>query len=63
MINNKSLSRNNIIEVLSIKSSMNIGLSNILKELFPEVKNIKPVERPVITSQRIESEKWLLGFC
>jgi len=62
MISNKSLSRNNIIEVLCIKSSMNTGLSNILKELFPEVKNIKPVERPVITSQRIESEKWLLGF-
>ena len=62
MIKAKSLSRDNIIEILSIKSSMNTGLSNILKELFPEVKIVKPVERPIITSEKIESDTWLSGF-
>ena len=62
MIKNKSLNYENVIEILSIKSSMNAGLSKILKEYFPLVKQSKPIERAIIISEKIESDWWLIGF-
>lgn len=62
MVSNKNLSYDNVIEILSIKASINTGLSNILKETFPAVKEIKPVVRPIITGEKIESNSWLIGF-
>jgi hypothetical protein len=37
-------------EILSIKAAINLGLSDSLKEAFPE---IVPVERPKVEDQRI----------
>lgn len=62
MVNNKSLTYDNILEILAIKASINTGLSNTLKETFFAVKEIKQVQRPVIISEKIESSWWLIGF-
>lgn len=59
MIERKHLDFKYLVEIISIKASMNGGLSNSLKTLFPEIKK---VERPVISSQVIESPLWLIGF-
>lgn len=62
MMDNKTLSYDNIIEILSLKASINNGLSKKLKESFPAVIQAKKVERPVIIPQKIESKSWLIGF-
>jgi hypothetical protein len=38
---------------------MNLGLTDKLKAVFPEVK---PVERPKIVNKEISSSQWLAGF-
>lgn len=48
-----------ITKIISIRSSMNLGLSKALKTAFP---NIVPVIRPIIQSQIINNPKWLVGF-
>jgi len=45
--------------LISIKASMNKGLSSNLSELFP---NIKPVERPKIETKKIPDPNWIAGF-
>jgi hypothetical protein len=52
MTENKCLTYENIIEILSLKSCMNKGLSSTLVKLFPTVKI---GERIPILSERIES--------
>lgn len=60
LINDKKhLSHDGILEIVSIKASANLGLSNRLKEAFP---NIIPVTRPVIVGQTIKNPYWLAGF-
>jgi hypothetical protein len=44
---------------VAIKSSLNLGLSDKLKQAFAE---IKPVERSLITNQEIKDPNWLAGF-
>jgi len=44
---------------MSLKASINKGLSGELKTMFSD---IKAVDRPVISSQEIKSPFWLLGF-
>lgn len=44
---------------MGIKSSLNLGLSDKLKEAFAE---IKPIERPLVTNQEIKDPNWLAGF-
>lgn len=46
-------------EILSIRASMNLGLSDSLKEGFP---NIVPVERPKVEDQIVSDPNWLVGF-
>jgi hypothetical protein len=46
-------------KILSIKASMNLGLSDSLKEAFPD---IIPVERPKVEYQKILDPNWLAGF-
>jgi hypothetical protein len=57
--NKRHLDEEGLKEIISLRASMNKGLSGILKIMFPE---IKPVERLVISSQEIKSPFWLLGF-
>lgn len=46
-------------KIVSIKASMNKGLSDELKAAFP---NIIPVERPKVVYQGIKDPSWLAGF-
>lgn len=59
MVNKEHLNLNGFYKILTIKASINKGLSNKLKLAFP---NIIPVSRPLINNQIIISPYWLLGF-
>lgn len=57
--NKEHLTEQGLDNILSIRASMNKGLTENLKSIFP---NIVPVERPIITNQNIKSPLWLVGF-
>jgi hypothetical protein len=60
LINNKEhLTLEGLQKILCIKSSLNLGLSDELKNIYP---NIKPIERPLIKNQKIIDPNWLAGF-
>lgn len=63
IINNKgakkALSLDYITRLISIKSALNWGLSDVLKEAFPD---IVPVLRAEIESPKHISPQWLAGF-
>lgn len=44
---------------MSIKGSLNLGLSNEIKSQFP---NVIPIERPLVEDQKINDPNWLAGF-
>jgi hypothetical protein len=46
-------------QLINIRASMNEGLSDKLKEVFPDTK---PIPRPVIKSTEIPDPNWLSGF-
>ena len=46
-------------KIVAIKASMNNGLSEVLKEVFP---NIIPVPRPLVVDQSIKDPHWVAGF-
>ena len=48
-----------IIKILSIRASMNLGLSRELKVVFP---NITPVPRPLVELPENIDSNWLAGF-
>jgi hypothetical protein len=49
----------NIYEIVNIKASLNLGLSESLKKVFP---NVNPVAIPSLPSPVIPDENWLSGF-
>jgi hypothetical protein len=49
--NKKHLTADGLKEIVSIKASMNLGLSESLKAVFP---NVIPVSRPLAISQKIQ---------
>ena len=58
----KHLSKEGVKELLSIRASMNLGLSDSFKEAFPD---ITPVRRPVVPLVEQFSNidpNWMLGF-
>lgn len=57
--NKEHLTKEGIYKILSIRSSMNKGLTGSLKALFPDIVG---VERPTISNQIIKSPQWLVGF-
>lgn len=57
--NKEHLTEEGIHKILSIRASMNKGLTRGLKDLFP---NIIGVDRPLINNQIIKSPFWLVGF-
>ena len=59
LLNKEHLTEEGIYKILSIRASMNKGLTASLKALFP---NIVGVERPTISNQIIKSPLWLVGF-
>lgn len=46
-------------KILSIRASMNLGLSDELKLVFP---NISPVSRPLLLDRGVKDPNWLAGF-
>ena len=46
-------------QILSIKSAINLGISDSLQEVFPD---IVPVERPKVEDQKVRGPSWLAGF-
>jgi group I intron endonuclease len=53
------LTHDGLTKVVSLKASINNGLSPKLKEVFPE---IVPVQRPIVADQEIKDPQWLAGF-
>lgn len=53
------LTSKGILDILSIKASLNLGLSDVLKKAFP---NIVPKDRPVVEFKGISDPHWLAGF-
>lgn len=60
LINNKKhLTEEGFNEIISIRASLNNGLSPKLLEYFP---NITPVNRPEVKAPKIQDANWLAGF-
>lgn len=55
----KHLTKSGIDKLVSIKASMNRGLSPVLMNYFPAVV---PVKRPVVETLKINDPNWLSGF-
>lgn len=59
LINKEHLNLKGFKNVLSIRASMNLGLSDNLKEAFP---GIIPVDRPEVLNDKSLQPEWLSGF-
>ena len=60
LINTKAhLTKEGLHQIINIKASLNLGLSENLKSYFT---NITPVERPLIKTTNIPDPYWLAGF-
>ena len=60
VINNKEhLNSEGILKLVSIRSSLNLGLTNILKDSFP---SIIPEPRPLVLNNENVDKNWLIGF-
>lgn len=60
LMNEKAhLSTEGLQQIINIKASMNIGLSDVLKSNF---SNISPVDRPFILTKKIPDPNWITGF-
>jgi hypothetical protein len=60
LMNNKEhLTEEGLKKIISIRASMNKGLTSSLKTIFP---GIVEIERPIISNQVIKSPLWLVGF-
>lgn len=59
MSNKEHLTEEGLKKIISLRASMNKGLTKGLKSIFPEVV---AAERPVISNQVILSPLWLVGF-
>ena len=55
----KHLTQEGLLELISIKSVINLGLSDRLKLAFP---NFKPIVRPSSLNKKIMDPNWLVGF-
>ena len=59
MNDKKHLTLEGLHEIISIKASINKGLTDVLKAAFP---NIKCVDRPFVVIPEIITEQWIAGF-
>lgn len=60
LINRKEhLRPSGLQQIVNIRASINLGLSDILKTSFT---NVIPVNRPLVTNQIIKNPNWLAGF-
>lgn len=60
LINNKMhLTDSGLQQIINIRASINLGLSDLQKSKFP---NYNPVARPIISSTEIPDPNWIAGF-
>ena len=59
MLKKEHLNSEGLKKIISIRASLNLGLSDTLKEAFPDTK---PVIRPIVTNQEIPHPQWVSGF-
>lgn len=59
IFNKEHLTQEGILKLVSIKASLNLGLSERLQQQFPD---IKPVPRPLVEPNSSIQEQWLAGF-
>lgn len=62
MLNKEHLNEEGLQEIVNIRASLNLGLSNVLKSAFPDTI---PVSRPLVTNQlynKIPHPQWVAGF-
>lgn len=60
LINNKMhLTEEGLLQIINLRASINLGLSNLHKSNFP---NYKPVVRPVIITTKFPDPNWIAGF-
>jgi len=57
--NKEHLTSNGLQKIVNIKASINLGLSDVIKESFP---NTNEVERPKVEDIKIKDLNWLRGF-
>jgi len=49
-----------LLEIVKLKASLNLGLTDTLKLAFPEIRVETP--RPLVTDQKIPHSQWIAGF-
>lgn len=60
LMNNKEhLTSEGLVKIISIKASINNGLSSTLTEAFP---SITPIDRPLVKEIEIPDPNWVAGF-
>ena len=60
LMNNKvHLNEDGLQQIINLRASMNLGLSDLQKYEFP---NYNPVARPIIISTEIPDPNWIAGF-
>lgn len=59
MTNGAHLTDDGLRQIINIKASMNLGISEVLKSNF---NDIVPVYRPIIKTEKIADPNWLSGF-
>jgi len=59
MLNKKHLTESGLQEIVNLRASLNLGLSDELKAAFP---NTIPVKRQILTKQQIPHPQWVAGF-
>lgn len=59
MVQGEHLSYKGLQEIINIRASINLGISNSLKTIFP---NTIPVARPLIENITIPHPEWMTGF-
>lgn len=59
MIIGAHLTINGIQQIVKIKANMNLGLSNLIKKEFNEIKQ---VQKPIINTTIINDPQWISGF-
>lgn len=59
MLNAKSLTKDDLHNIVNIRASLNLGLSDVLKAAFPDYI---PVTRPSLPAQEVPHPEWMAGF-
>jgi LAGLIDADG DNA endonuclease family/LAGLIDADG endonuclease len=59
LLRKEHLTKEGIIKIVSMRSTLNLGLTSVLKEAFP---NIIPVNRPLVKLAKTIDPYWLAGF-